>query len=254
MTPAQFTAAVSKAQAGAEAGDRQVQPRSPSPKRGGLTGGHQLQPRGVGVQHQGARPQRPGRQPASPARPGDPEDGVPPCVHVLRDIPLLGRDSYAGLRRDRGAVGWSDHHAPRDASWSTVAARKPPTASTSSTPWTATVRRRTTRPSTILGARACRPSWPAFGQDLVDRWTGALFSLSPRNPDAARHFCTSTREVLIAMIDHAAPDSGVTTADSECDRTDRGCRRSGPRSATSCAARASRRSPSRTSWRTWTTS
>lgn len=37
-----------------------------------------------------------------------------------------------------------------------------------------------------------------FGQDLVDRWTGALFSLSPRNPDAARHFCTSAREVLIA--------------------------------------------------------
>lgn len=62
----------------------------------------------------------------------------------------------------------------------------------------------------------------SFGQDLVDRWTGALFSLSPRNPDAARHFCTSAREVLIAMIDHAAPDSGVTAANSECDRTDRG--------------------------------
>ena len=61
-----------------------------------------------------------------------------------------------------------------------------------------------------------------FGQDLVDRWTGALFSLSPRNPDAARHFCTSAREVLIAMIDYAAPDSGVTAANSECDRTDRG--------------------------------
>lgn len=61
-----------------------------------------------------------------------------------------------------------------------------------------------------------------FGQDLVDRWTGALFSLSPRNPDAARHFCTSAREVLIAMIDGAAPDARVAEADPACDRTDRG--------------------------------
>lgn len=61
-----------------------------------------------------------------------------------------------------------------------------------------------------------------FGQDLVDRWIGALFSLSPYNPDAARHFCTSAREVLIAMIDHAAPDSRVAEADPECDRTDKG--------------------------------
>lgn len=62
----------------------------------------------------------------------------------------------------------------------------------------------------------------AFGQDLVDRWTGALFSLSPRNPDAARHFCTSAREVLIAMLDHAAPDSGVVAANPLCDKTDKG--------------------------------
>lgn len=61
-----------------------------------------------------------------------------------------------------------------------------------------------------------------FGQDLVDRWTGALFSLSPRNPDAARHFCTSAREVLIAMIDSAAPDFRVAEADPACDRTDKG--------------------------------
>lgn len=62
----------------------------------------------------------------------------------------------------------------------------------------------------------------AYGRDLVDRWTGALFSLSPRNPDAARHFCTSAREVLIAMIDHEAPDALVTAADPNCDKTDRG--------------------------------
>lgn len=62
----------------------------------------------------------------------------------------------------------------------------------------------------------------AFGQDLADRWTGALFSLSPSNPDAARHFCTSAREVLIAMIDGAAPDRHVVEAEPSCDRTDKG--------------------------------
>jgi len=61
-----------------------------------------------------------------------------------------------------------------------------------------------------------------FAQDLVDRWTGALFSLSPSNPDAARHFCTSAREVLIAMLDQSAPDDLVTADQPDCDRTDRG--------------------------------
>jgi len=71
-----------------------------------------------------------------------------------------------------------------------------------------------------------RPSMEAelstFAQDLVDRWKGALFSLSPSNPDAARHFCTSAREVLISMLDIGAPDSDIAVADSNCDRTDRG--------------------------------
>jgi hypothetical protein len=71
-----------------------------------------------------------------------------------------------------------------------------------------------------------RPSMEAelsnFAQDLVDRWKGALFSLSPSNPDAARHFCTSAREVLISMLDIAAPDADVAVADSNCDRTDKG--------------------------------
>jgi hypothetical protein len=61
-----------------------------------------------------------------------------------------------------------------------------------------------------------------FSQDLVDRWKGALFSLSPSNPDAARHFCTSAREVLISILDIGAPDSDVTAADPSCDRTDKG--------------------------------
>ncbi len=34
--------------------------------------------------------------------------------------------------------------------------------------------------------------------DLGNRWRGALFSLNPQNPDAARHFCTSAREVFVS--------------------------------------------------------
>lgn len=73
-----------------------------------------------------------------------------------------------------------------------------------------------------LRSPSMRAELATFGQDLVDRWTGALFSLSPHNPDAARHFCTSAREVLITMIDSAAPDSRVAEADPACDRTDKG--------------------------------
>jgi len=61
-----------------------------------------------------------------------------------------------------------------------------------------------------------------FSQDLVDRWTGALFALSPANPDAARHFCTSAREVVITMLDTSAPDKVVLVANPECELTDRG--------------------------------
>ena len=35
-----------------------------------------------------------------------------------------------------------------------------------------------------------------ISEDLDSRWKGALFSLNPSNPEAARHFCTSTREIL----------------------------------------------------------
>jgi len=55
--------------------------------------------------------------------------------------------------------------------------------------------------------------------DLDQRWRGALFSLHPSNPDAARHFCTSCREVLTGMIDMAAPDSEVMLASPQCDTT-----------------------------------
>lgn len=62
----------------------------------------------------------------------------------------------------------------------------------------------------------------AFGTDLVNRWTGALYALSPGNPDAARHFCTSAREVIITMLDSSAPDAEVKSTDPGCELTDKG--------------------------------
>jgi len=62
----------------------------------------------------------------------------------------------------------------------------------------------------------------SLSQDLDQRWRGALFSLNPRNPDAARHFCTSSREVIVQMIDLYAPDAAVLAATPECETTDTG--------------------------------
>ena len=59
-------------------------------------------------------------------------------------------------------------------------------------------------------------------EDLDRRWRGALFALDPRNPDAARHFCTSARELLSRLLEAAAPDEAVVAADPDCARTDKG--------------------------------
>lgn len=59
-----------------------------------------------------------------------------------------------------------------------------------------------------------------FGSDLVARWTGALYALSPNNPDAARHFCTSAREVVIAILDLSAPDIAVVRDLPDCEMYD----------------------------------
>lgn len=48
-----------------------------------------------------------------------------------------------------------------------------------------------------------------ISEDLDNRWKGAIFSLNPHNPDAARHFCTSSREVILQLIDLKAPDEEV---------------------------------------------
>ncbi|WP_370316017.1 hypothetical protein [Sagittula sp.] len=53
--------------------------------------------------------------------------------------------------------------------------------------------------------------------DVLDRWHGALFSLNPRNPDAARHFCTSARELLSTILDRFSPNQKVLEAMPDCD-------------------------------------
>lgn len=58
--------------------------------------------------------------------------------------------------------------------------------------------------------------------DLDRRWRGALFALDARNPDAARHFCTSARELLTRLLEAAAPDDVVVAADPDCARTEQG--------------------------------
>ncbi|MEQ9087073.1 MAG: hypothetical protein RIE23_07755 [Pontimonas sp.] len=52
--------------------------------------------------------------------------------------------------------------------------------------------------------------------DLDGRWRGALFSLDARNPDAARHFCTSAREIITTILNVRAPDGEVLSVIPDC--------------------------------------
>jgi len=58
--------------------------------------------------------------------------------------------------------------------------------------------------------------------EIGARWTGALFALSPVNPDAARHFCTSAREMLSDVLERLAPTEAVERDDPACPRTPNG--------------------------------
>lgn len=59
-------------------------------------------------------------------------------------------------------------------------------------------------------------------EDLNNRWLGAVFAMSPQNPDAARHFCTSAREIFTEFIELKAPDTQVFAYNPNCEKTDRG--------------------------------
>ncbi|MCP1551684.1 MULTISPECIES: hypothetical protein [Methylorubrum] len=61
-----------------------------------------------------------------------------------------------------------------------------------------------------------------LSQDLLDRWRGALFALNPANTDAARHFCTSVREIFTEILSRWAEDKDVIAADANCEKTQQG--------------------------------
>ena len=65
-------------------------------------------------------------------------------------------------------------------------------------------------------------SLSGLSEDLQNRWTGAIFSLNPANPDAARHFCASAREIITEILNTAAPDEDVFAEIPDCQITDRG--------------------------------
>jgi len=61
-----------------------------------------------------------------------------------------------------------------------------------------------------------------ISDDLDNRWRGALYALSPENPDATRHFCTSAREIFTEIFDTKAKDIDVFSTFPDCERTERG--------------------------------
>lgn len=58
--------------------------------------------------------------------------------------------------------------------------------------------------------------------ELDARWKGAIYALNPRNPDAARHFCTSAREIFTQILETKAPDNEVLATLPGCDLTEQG--------------------------------
>lgn len=58
--------------------------------------------------------------------------------------------------------------------------------------------------------------------DLHNRWKGAVYALNPNNPDAARHFCTSARELLTEFLETKAPDDMVFQYNPNSQKTERG--------------------------------
>jgi len=61
-----------------------------------------------------------------------------------------------------------------------------------------------------------------FSSDIDARWEGALYALSPRNPDACRQFCTSAREIITFLINFRAPVDKVLRAMPSCETDDKG--------------------------------
>ena len=73
-----------------------------------------------------------------------------------------------------------------------------------------------------IHSTALDPILTLIGADLPERWRGALFSLNPNNPDAARHFCTSARELLSDILDTRAPNKLVLAEMPACEKKSNG--------------------------------
>ena len=58
--------------------------------------------------------------------------------------------------------------------------------------------------------------------ELDKRWHGAVYALSPENPDAARHFCVSAREILTRILSIEAPNTDVFYRYPDCETTEGG--------------------------------
>jgi hypothetical protein len=77
-------------------------------------------------------------------------------------------------------------------------------------------------PAEPLEEGELRDGLRAISPDLDNRWKGAVFALDPRNSDAARHFCTSAREIITKILEIKAPDADVFAELPGCERTERG--------------------------------
>lgn len=62
----------------------------------------------------------------------------------------------------------------------------------------------------------------SISPELSRRWGGAICALHPENPDAARHFCTSAREIITGIFDVEAPNADVLARFPDCHVTDKG--------------------------------
>ena len=74
-------------------------------------------------------------------------------------------------------------------------------------------------PIEALASTTVTTELSSVSQDLDHRWKGALFALNPDNLDAARHFCTSAREVFTQFLEMSAPDAVVFQQMPACDKT-----------------------------------
>ena len=72
---------------------------------------------------------------------------------------------------------------------------------------------------TDLNDSEIREGLSRISQDLDSRWQGALYALNADNPDAARHFCSSSREILTMILEIKAPNDDVFDRFPECDTT-----------------------------------